>query len=357
MKFWTFSQRLPKRFVISVNFKPMSHLKSGAFLLFFSLFMANLSFSQGWSTSDEKELAKKEDSLKKLARQIVFSGDPAVSLRADSNFVRTFVRALKTKNSFFYPFDSVAISKLYPPDSSFRIFTWQWQKDEYVYLQKGAIQMRTPDGSLKLIPLHDASMFSRKPEDSIRTNVNWIGAIYYKIIQKEYKGKNYYTLLGFDDYSVASNKKWMDVLTFENGQPVFGGPYFSFTDDSTGKKTVRQRFSIEYKKEAKTFFNYDEENDLIVFDHLVSESDEPKRKETLIPDGDYEGFKWTNGQWVHVSKVFNFSLKDGDFPMDEKLLDDQGKSNEEKLIKASEKNLQKNQPPPKKPAPKKTGGQ
>jgi len=335
----------------------MNHLKSCAFLLFVSLFMANLSFSQGWSASDEKELAKKEDSLKKLAKQIVFSGDAAISLRADSLFVRTFVRALKTRNSFFYPFDSVAISKLYPPDSSFRIFTWQWQKDEYVYLQRGAIQMRTPDGSLKLIPLHDASMFTRKPEDSVRTNVNWIGAIYYKIIQKEYKGKKYYTLLGFDDYTVSSNKKWMDVLTFENGQPVFGGPYFSFTDDSTGKKTVKQRFNIEYKKEAKTFFNYDEENDMIVFDHLVSESDDPKRKETLIPDGDYEGFKWTNGQWVHVSKVFNFALKDGEFPMDEKLLDDQGKSNEEKLMKASEKNLQKNQTPAKKPVQKKTGGQ
>jgi len=318
--------------------------------------MANQSIAQGWSASEKTELAKKEDSLKKLSKLIVFSGDAAASLRADSNFVRTFVRALKTKNSFFYPFDSVAISKLYAPDSSFRIFTWQWQKDEYVYLQRGAIQMRTSDGSLKLIPLHDVSMFTRKPDDSIRTNRNWIGAIYYRIIQKEYKGKKYYTLLGFDDFSVSSNKKWMDVLTFENGEAVFGGPYFSFINDSTGKKTVRQRFNIEYKKEAKTFFNYDPENDMIVYDHLVSESDEPKRKETLIPDGDYEGFKWANGEWVHVPKVFNFMLKDGEFPMDEKLLDDDGKSNEEKLMKSTEKNLQKNQPPAKKPAPKKTGG-
>jgi hypothetical protein len=334
----------------------MNHLKSSAFFLLIGLFMANPSFSQGWSASDQKELAQREDSLKILSKKIVFSGDPAASLRADSNFVRTFVRALKTKNSFFYPFDSVAISKLYPPDSSFRIFTWQWQKDEYVYLQKGAIQLRTPDGSLRLIPLHDVSMFTRKPEDSVRTNVNWIGAIYYKIVQKEYKGKKYYTLLGFDDYSVSSNKKWIDILTFENGQPVFGGPYFAFTD-SAGKKIVKNRFNIEYKKEAKTFFNYDEENDMIVYDHLISESDDPKRKESLIPDGDYEGFKWVNGQWVHVSKVFNFALKDGQFPMDEKLLDDQGKSDEEKLIKASEKNMQKGQPA-KKPAtpPKKTGG-
>ena len=356
MKFYSFFLRLPKGFVISDNFKPMNHLKSRFLFLPALLCLAVSSYAQGWSASEESELAKKEDSLKKFAKQIVFGGEPAISLRADSNFTRILVRALKTKNSFFYPFDSVAISKLYAPDSSFRIFTWQWQKDEYVYLQRGAIQMRTPDGSLKLIGLHDVSMFTAKPNDSVRTNKNWIGAIYYRIILKEYNGKKFYTLLGFDDFSVSSNKKWMDVLTFQNGEPVFGGPYIVFTEDSSGKKITRPRFSIEYKKEAKTFFNYDEDNDMIVFDHLVSESDEPKRKESLVPDGDYEGFKWTNGQWVHVSKVFNFMLKDGEFPMDEKLLDDAGKSNEEKLQKQSEKNIQKSQPPVKKTPPKKTGG-
>jgi len=312
--------------------------------------------AQGWSVSEKKEIAKKEDSLKALSKLIVFGSNPAISLRADSNFIRTFVRALKIKNSFYYPFDSVSISKLYAPDSSFRIFTWQWQKDEYVYMQRGAIQMRTPDGSLKLFPLHDVSMFTGKPNDSVRSANNWIGAIYYKIIQKENQGKQYYTLLGFDDYSVSSNKKWMDVLTFENGQPMFGGPYFSFKDD-TVKRPNMSRFSIEYKKEAKTFFNYDPENDLIIYDHLISEDDEPNRKESLVPDGDYEGFKWVNGQWLHVEKVFNFKLKDGQFPVDEKLFDDAGNPDEEKLQKSSEKNLdKKQQQSEKKPPVKKPGG-
>ena len=318
--------------------------------------MSQVAQAQGWSVSEKKEIAKKEDSLKALSKLIVFGSNPAISLRADSNFIRTFVRALKIKNSFYYPFDSVSISKLYAPDSSFRIFTWQWQKDEYVYMQRGAIQLRTPDGSLKLFPLHDVSMFTGKPNDSVRSANNWIGAIYYKIIQKENQGKQYYTLLGFDDYSVSSNKKWMDVLTFENGQPMFGGPYFSFKDD-TVKRPNMSRFSIEYKKEAKTFFNYDPENDLIIYDHLISEDDEPNRKESLVPDGDYEGFKWVNGQWLHVEKVFNFKLKDGQFPVDEKLFDDAGNPDEEKLQKSSEKNLdKKQQQSEKKPPVKKPGG-
>lgn len=299
-------------------------------------------------------MEKKEDSLKRFSKSMVFSESAADRFRADSNFVRVLVRALRTKNSFYYPFDSVAISKLYSPDSAFRIFTWQLQKDDYVYLQKGAIQMRTPDGSLKIFPLHDVSMFTKNPSDSVRSRENWVGAIYYRIVLKTFNNKKYYTLLGFDDFSVSSNKKWMDVLTFNaNGEPIFGGP-ISYTDSAKKTKAI-PRFSIEYKKEAKTFFNYDPELDMIVYDHLISESNEPDRKETFIPDGDFEGFKWQNGQWVHVDKVFNFQLKDGQFPMDEKLFDDAGNADEERLQKASDKNREK-EPKKKTTPPKKTGG-
>jgi hypothetical protein len=62
------------------------------------------------------------------------------------------------------------------------------------YLQEGAIQMNQPDGSLRLFPLFDASMFTAKPLDSVRTRQNWIGAIYYRIIEKTWQGKKYYTL-------------------------------------------------------------------------------------------------------------------------------------------------------------------
>src|SRR5258708_30760427 len=221
------------------------------------------------SSKDLLQFEKQQDSLKSFADNIVNAPEPNQRFRADSSFIRMLVRSLKISNSFYYPFDSLlTISKLYAPDSSFRIFTWQIKKDVYVFLQRGAIQMRTADGSLKLFPLHDVSMFSKKPQDSVRGANNWIGAIYYRIIQKNVKGKNIYTLLGFDDFTINSNKKWMEVLTFnEQGQSVFGGTYFSFKNDSAkvSKKQV-DRFYIEYKKEASTTFNYDSSLNMIVFD-------------------------------------------------------------------------------------------
>lgn len=299
--------------------------------------------AQKISMADRKLLIKKEDSLKVYADSMINAEHAGKRFLSDSQFVKTFVRTLKINNSFVYPFDSLpTVSKLYPPDSSFRIFTWQLKKDEYMYYQKGAIQMKTPDGSLKLYPLFDASMFTGRPQDSVRTRKNWIGAIYYRIVQKEFNGKKYYTLLGFDDYTVSSNRKWMEVLHFDEstGEPVFGGPMISFTDDSTKKVSVINRFGIEYKKEARTQFNYNPEMDMIIYDHLISESEEPNRRETYIPDGDFEGFRWGNGQWVHVDKVFNFKLKEGEVPVEATIKDANGNIDEKKLMEQSEKNIE-----------------
>ena len=106
--------------------------------------------------------------MSRYAYDIINAQEPSQRFRADSFFIRMLVRSLKLPNSFYFPFDSLqTISKLYAPDSSFRIFTWQIKKDAYVFFQRGAIQMRTDDGSLKLFPLHDVSMFSKKPYDSV----------------------------------------------------------------------------------------------------------------------------------------------------------------------------------------------
>lgn len=91
---------------------------------------------------------------------------------------------------------------------------------------------------------------------------------------------------------------------------------------------------------------------MIVYDHLISESNEPDRKSTFIPDGDFEAFKWQNGQWVHMERVeFNYKLKDGQFPRESTILDDVGNANEQRLEEASRKNM--GEVPPARPAPPK----
>ncbi len=327
-------------------------MKKHLLLFFYFCIIASSVNAQKIGKSDLKLLQTKQDSLQILAKNLIVDSLTAQRMRNDSLFIRTLVRSLQIKNSFYYPFDSVqGISKLYAPDSAFRIFTWGLDFDDYYSRQRGAIQFKTPDGSLSLVPLRDISEFTDKPNDSIRNKDNWIGAVYYNIIKTQHNGKNYYTLFGYDDNSVRSNKKWIEVMSLnEKNQPVFGNAVFSYEMDSA-KRRPQNRYSIEYKKGARILVDFIEEEGIILVDHLISETEEHDKPHTFIPDGDYEGFKWTNGKWVHIDKVFNFKLKDGDFPMPDAIRDDKGKNDEEKLKKQSDKN--KNSKHVKKQIPKK----
>ena len=306
-------------------------------------------FSQTIATSDKKKLREKEDSLKILSKALTLDSSKAGRMIADSLFIRTLVRTLQIKNSFYYPFDSVqGISKLYAPDTTFRIFTWTIEYDDYYSRQRGAIQLRTPDGSLKLIPLRDDSEFTENPMDSVRNKNNWIGAVYYNIIKTQYKSKNYYTLFGYDNNSAMSSLRWIEVMTFnEKKEPVFGGPFFSYEKDSI-PKPPQYRFSMEYKKDARVLANYVDELGLILVDELISETDEPNNKWTYVPDGENEGFKWENGKWMHVEKVFNYKIDMrgvdpllGKPPVGDPLFDSKGNKDEKKLQEKTDKNKAK----------------
>ncbi len=307
--------------------------------LFISLllsFISVCSLAQGIDMAGLKVLQQKEDSLQDYSIKIIQGINADNRFNADSMFTRVLVRALKTKNSFHYPFDSLqTVSILYSPDSVFRIFTWQLVINENVIRQHGAIQMKTYDGSLKLYPLIDKSDVTTNVQDTIGNHFGWIGAIYYKIIVKRSSNQNYYTLLGFDENNIRSSRKIIEVLNFINGEPVFGGRYFSYEDDGVFK-SAHSRYIMEYKKEAGPRLNYDKELDMIIVEHLVSESNEPAKKWTLIGDGDYEGFKWKNGKWVHVEKVFNVVTPDGQAPTPNPIRDPSGNLDENKLKGAEE---------------------
>jgi hypothetical protein len=323
--------------VKSICLKKISKYLSTVIVVIIAI--AQICSAQKILPADRKKLKEKEDSLQHLAADIILDSLTANRMRSDSILVKTLVRALQIKNSFYYPFDSVhGVSKLYAPDSTFRIFTWNISFDDYYSRQRGAIQVRTPDGSLKLIALRDFSEFTPNALDSVRTKVNWVGAVYYDIVKTSFNGKNYYTLIGFDNNSVMSNKKWLEVLTFnEKNEPVFGGKYFSFEGDSV-KRAPQFRYNLEYKKDARAILKYDEDSKLIIVDHLISETDEPEHAWTYVPDGDYEAFKWQNGKWVHIDKLYNYKLEEGQAPVGDPLLDIKGNRDEKKLQEKSNQN-------------------
>ena len=187
------------------------------------------------------------------------------------------------------------------------------------------MQINSDDG-LKLIPLFDVSDTLGFQCDKVLGPESWYGAIYYNILLHEQHGKKFYTLFGFDANDYWSNKKFIEILTFENHKPVFGAPLIYVTD-STGKTTIYNRYFIEYKHNTEVGMNYYADRDMIVFDHL-----EPYKEKyrglyfTYIPDGSYEGFKWEDGKWDWIKKVFHYSIgKNDDPPVPKPVLDGEQK--------------------------------
>lgn len=290
-------------------------MKSSKPLLICSIIILSV-FIKTNAQSYAQNLVQKEDSLKYHGNIIVNGEFAEQRFRADSHFTRILVRALQIPYSFYHSFDSlITISRLYSPDSSFRIFTWQLSKDENTFRRHGAIQMNTKDGSLKLYPLIDRSSLIINQADTITNNEWWIGAIYYKILLHKIVDRNYYTLLGYDENNRLSTRKIIEILSFDAmNRPVFGSNIFDFSKDKT-QKNPQSRYWIEYKKDAQASIKFDQELDLLIYDHLISETNEINRKETYVPDGDYEAFKWTNGKWLHIEKPFDYKLEDGQAPV------------------------------------------
>jgi hypothetical protein len=280
------------------------------------VFSCLTSYAQTSGSDRLQQLRAAEDSMKYMARDIIQRPSGEERFWADSLFTRLLVRTLKIPHSFHFPFDSLeTISRLYAPDSSFRIITWQLVVNENQCRQHGAIQLNTKDGSLKLFPLIDKSDLIDNIGDTVTDHRAWIGAVYYRILMNQSGNKRIYTLLGYDENNERSTKKYMETLSWNEQGPIFGGRYIGFDADTGRKRPDCSRYVMEFKKYGRARLNYDEELGLIIAEHLQSETNEPNKKWTYVPDGDYEGFKWKNGKWVHIEKVFTQVTPEGQAPV------------------------------------------
>jgi hypothetical protein len=241
-----------------------------------------------------------EDSLGLLAYAIVNDSLPEYRFAACRSFILTLVQALKTPNSFHYPFEQIkSVSIMYPPDSSFRIFTWQLYVDKDEYRYYGAIQMNSPE--LKLFPLVDRSFELTGNIEQLELQPdNWYGVVYYHIQQCDAPKGTYYVLFGFDGFSFFRKRKVMDVLQFREGKPIFGVPVFIHDPKTPAKK----RKVLEYAAAASVRFNFDPALDLIIHDHLIAMPGEDGEGVNHYPDGSYEGYKYEKGLWRYIENVF-----------------------------------------------------
>jgi hypothetical protein len=248
-------------------------------------------------------LEAKEDTLALLAYGIVNDSFPDLRFAATRTFIPSLVEALKTPNSFRYPFERLqSVSIQYPSDSSFRIFTWQLYVDTAEYHYYGAIQMNTPD--LKLFPLRDRSAsIPGDVEQATLSHDQWFGSLYYNIREAEYNKEKYYVLFGYDAYSFFRKRKVMEVLSFREGKPVFGAPVFVHQQKNKPPLTYNRRV-LTYAAESTVRLNFDESLGIIIHDNLIEMPGLHGEGNNHFPDGSYQGYKLEKGLWLHIDNVF-----------------------------------------------------
>src|SRR5690606_914390 len=96
---------------------------------------------------------------------------------------------------------------------------------------------------------------------------------------------------------------------------VFGAPIFGFNTPANHSSNRPNRFIIEYKKDAQASLNWDNDMKMIYFDRLISQVNDPNRKYTYVPSGQYDGFRWDSGQWSLLEDLIPVEArKDGDAP-------------------------------------------
>jgi hypothetical protein len=152
---------------------------------------------------------------------------------------------------------------------------------------------KTPDGSANRIysmaRIYDNEQIS---SDTIYTQSDWYGALYYDIRPFVTAKEQSWVLLGINNSNPLTTRKIIDVLSFTPDKKIiFGKKWF----DSGGK--LNYRHVLEYSSSAIISLRFLSESS-IVFDHLVPLP--PSRNDDRLyygPDYSYDAFIFRNGLW------------------------------------------------------------
>ncbi len=287
-----------------------------------------------WAQSVDLPTLEKE--LARLGRFVLDHEDTRAKDSVNQQFIALWKAVLSHPEAFSYPFDSVVtVSDLCPPDSSFRIFTWQVvdfprQVHEYYGLlvrrwresKKSPWKVRVFE--LRAIP---EVLEEEDVERRTLTQDEWVGALYYhprysthgvlaytgeaqvprgrKLVREKF---TFYVLLGWNGYDRRRNFKVVETLFFDPKRPdqvFFGAPVIY------AGPVPKMRLVLEYGETTALSLNLGwyvkrpgarKHYPAIVFDH-VSPLPRNKRKLDDIrsvfgSDGTYDALEyWKKRRW------------------------------------------------------------
>jgi hypothetical protein len=250
-----------------------------------------------------------EDSLKKIAREIVMPVNDFERLALNLEFKRYFQSVLEMEGSINYPFDSLTtVSKLLAPDGSFRIISWYVPLDNSNFEYFGFIQSRLPSNRYQLYPLVDDAGNIENPFFETVDHEKWYGAYYTHLIHKKHKRKDYYLLLGWRGDNPLTRKRIIEpIKIMGKGRPSFGEPVFRF-ENNRHRRIIFEysaKVSMSMRYEAHAVDGSSRPQEIIIFDRMGPTQGFLKgRYQFYVPETNvFDGFMFDDGKWIFITDV------------------------------------------------------
>jgi len=185
------------------------------------------------------------------------------------------------------------LGQITSPDSLLKIVTWNLvlgssQSRYFCYF----IRKTEPGKENRIYRL--ATTYRKEPvkTDTIYTEPDWYGALYYDIKPYIINDRKYWILLGIDYGNPSISRKIIEVLSFTpDASIIFGKKWFA-----SGEK-IKFREVFEYASSGMMSLRFSSDTS-IVFDHLVPFSPALKdNRQYYGSDYSFDAYNFENGLW------------------------------------------------------------
>lgn len=245
-----------------------------------------------FSCFSQKTIEKYEIKIDSLFAELIDTYEDSAKIKLCNNIEEYMIKALELDNAKLYPFNKLKyVGKISSPDKKLRIINWNCNMKNGDYRYFSLIQ-HSYKGDNSIVKLKQNITEPYSVHGNISPE-NWPGALYYKIIPFKTKKKIAYVLLAWDANTIRTNKKIIEIVSFnESGNVVFGLPVIYW------RGRILNRVVFEYAQQARMSLSYNASKKKIIFDHLSpSESRYNGQMEYYGPDFTYDALEYNKGRW------------------------------------------------------------
>jgi len=258
----------------------------GCILLFIS---ASTGLTKSQISTDEMS-----GTLDKLFSRLLSVSDDSIRLRTNDS-IKFFIEAYAASDKIFaHNFSNLRyLGQITSPDSIIKIVTWNLVLNNEPGRYFCYFIRKSPDGIANnvysLTHIYDNKQILA---DTVYSQADWYGALYYDIRPIYNDNRKCWVLLGINYSNPLLTRKVIEVLSFTmENKLIFGRKWFD------SGKSVNFRHVLEYSASAIISLRFRSDSS-IVFDHLVPLP--PSGDDDRLyygPDYSYDAYIYKNGFW------------------------------------------------------------